>query len=353
MDNDISTALQDHVRQALKRRTTLAIVGGNSKEFYGRASQGEPLLVGAHQGIVGYQPKELVITVRAGTPLHVVERVLAERSQMLAFEPPYFGNGATVGGMVACGLSGPRRPYAGSVRDFVLGVRLINGTGEIGKFGGEVMKNVAGYDVSRLITGALGTLGVILEVSLKVLPRTAATHTLVFEVEMAPALEKMNQWARQPLPISAACYLDNKVFVRLEGSHRGVDSARTVLGGEEVSDAGELWRALREHQHEFFITREPLYRISLPPATPPLTLPGRWLIEWGGAQRWLITDVPIEEIRAVASRVEGHVTVFRNGARDGEVFTPLTSTLARLHRNIKQAFDPSGIFNVGRMYPNW
>lgn len=353
MNNDISATLLEQVRRANAQKTPLAIVGGNSKSFYGRSVLGESLLVGSHQGIVDYQPKELVVTVRAGTPLRILESVLAEQGQILAFEPPHFGSNATIGGTIACGFSGPRRPYAGSARDFVLGVRLISGSGEIVKFGGAVMKNVAGYDVSRLVTGALGTLGVILDISLKVLPMPVYTVTLAFEIGMLQALEKMNQWARQPLPLGATCYDNKQLFVRLEGTTSGVKAAQKVLGGEGVGGATEFWQTLKEQQTSYFITNEPLWRISVPPATPPLALPGRSLIEWGGAQRWLISDAPTPMIRAAVNDCGGHATLFRYGNRDGDVFTPLSPMLAQLHYKLKQSFDPNGVLNVGRMYSHW
>lgn len=353
MNNDIATTLQEQVRIAAAKKTPLQIVAGNSKSFYGREVIGQPLLLASHQGIVDYQPQELVITARAGTTLDTLESVLAEQGQTLAFEPPHFGANATLGGTIACGFSGPRRPYAGSARDFVLGVRLLNGNGDILKFGGEVMKNVAGYDVSRLVTGALGTLGVILDVSLKVLPKPVYTVTLAFDIDVAPALEKMNLWARQPLPLSAACYDDKQLFVRLEGTTSGVKAAQNMLGGEEVDNAEAFWQALREHQSAFFNTSQPLWRISVAPATPPLALSGRWLIDWGGAQRWLVSEAPMQEIRTMLSTLGGHATLFRYGDRDSDVFTPLSPMLAQLHEKIKRAFDPHGIFNIGRMYPQW
>ncbi len=186
--NDISEALEARVEAAIADRTPLAIIGGGSKQFMGRSIQAEDFDVGAHQGIVSHEPSELVVTVRAGTPLEILETALAERGQMLPFEPPRFGERATIGGTIACGISGPRRPYAGAARDFVLGVKLLNGRGEILRFGGQVMKNVAGYDISRLMTGAMGTLGALLEVSLKVLPTPAATQTVSFETAPAAAI---------------------------------------------------------------------------------------------------------------------------------------------------------------------
>lgn len=353
MDQDISASLQEQVRHAYAQGIPLNIIGGNSKSFYGRAAMGQSLLVSAHQGIVNYQPSELVISARAGTPLHIIESTLAEQGQMLAFEPPHFGSTATLGGTIACGLSGPRRPFSGSVRDFMLGVRLINGQGEIVKFGGEVMKNVAGYDVSRLMTGALGTLGIILEPSLKVLPKPAHTVTLAFDMSDSQALGSMNELAQKPLPLSAMCYDGSRLFLRLEGTSSGVLAAQKKLGGEEHKNAETFWLDVREHAIPFFSLNQPLWRLSVPPATGLLALPGQWFIDWGGAQRWLMTDAPASMIREVASKQGGHATLFRHGDRQGDIFQSLSPPLALLHQKLKKAFDERGIFNVGRMYPQW
>jgi glycolate oxidase FAD binding subunit len=344
-DNDISQQLAEAVKAAVQKRTPFTIAGSGSKRFYTGKPEGESLDVTGHRGIVSYEPTELVVTARAGTPLAEVEAALAEKGQMLGFEPPYFGATATLGGTIACGFSGPRRPYAGSARDFVLGTRIINGKGEILKFGGEVMKNVAGYDISRLMVGAFGTLGVLLEVSLKVLPKPAKEITLCFAMPADKAIATMNAWAGRPLPLSAACHLDNTLYVRLSGTEPGVRAAGTKLGGTVVENGDGFWRELREHQRNFFQNDIPLWRLSVPPATAPLNLPGKWLIDWGGAQRWLKSDAPANAIHQHAENVGGYATLFRHGARNGATFHSLPAQLATLHQNLKRAFDPDGIIN--------
>lgn len=351
--NDLTEQFQGRVREALARGTPLELKGGGSKRFYGRTTGGSPLPLGEHSGIVNYEPKELVLTARCGTALADLEQLLAEQGQMLAFEPPHFGENATLGGTIACGFSGPRRPYAGSARDFVLGVRIINGRGEVLHFGGEVMKNVAGYDVSRLMAGSLGTLGLILEVSLKVLPRPTDEITLVQQRDPDEAIRLMNEWAAKPLPISAACYDGAQLYLRLSGASRALISAHELIGGEKRADSGLFWLNLREHRHGFFSSDKPLWRLSLPPHTSHLNLSGKQFIDWGGAQRWLISDTEAQVIRKAVSKVGGHATLFRGGDHGGEVFHPLQGALYTLHRNLKSSFDPDGIFNPGRMYENF
>jgi glycolate oxidase FAD binding subunit len=342
--------LAERVLEAAGRGTPLAIRGGGSKDFYGRPVVGEALDVSGHAGVVSYEPTELVVTARAGTPLAEIEALLAEHGQMLPFEPPRFGPGATLGGMLAAGLSGPRRPWGGAVRDSVLGVRLINGRGEVLKFGGQVMKNVAGYDVSRLMAGALGTLGVILEASFKVLPRPAREVTLVHRLGAAEARRRLNDWQGLPLPLTGTLHLDDTLYLRLSGGEEALRSARETLGGD-VGEAGDLWQDLREQRLPFFTDGEaPLWRLSLPPAAPPLEADAPVLTEWGGALRWLRTDLPAAQVRRLAARQGGHATLFRGGERES-VFQPLTAPMMALHRRVKAAFDTGGILNPGRMYP--
>jgi len=351
MSSDQANELRARVLAAAEAGTRLSIRGNGSKSFLGRTPTGEPLDVAGHTGVVNYQPKELVITARCGTTLEEIEATLAEQGQMMPFEPPRFGARATIGGTVACGLSGPARPYLGSARDLMLGTRVLTGRGEVLRFGGEVMKNVAGYDVSRLMTGAYGTLGVLLDVSLKVLPVPAATRTLTQERPAALAVELMNRWAGRPLPVTATCYDGERLYVRLAGAETGVNQAAKDIGGEPLDEADTFWRdKIREQGHAFFSGDQPLWRLSVPQSAPPLDLPGKQLVEWGGAQRWLRSEADAETIRAAAKRAGGHASLFRGGDHSGEVFHPLPQGLMTLTRNLKQAFDPKGLLNPGRLY---
>ena len=348
-------ALAERIRAAAESRRPLRIRGGGSKDFYGGALTGEVLDTRGCAGLVSYEPSELVVTARGGTPLAELEAALAENGQMLAFEPPHFAPGATLGGCVAAGLSGPRRAAAGALRDFVLGVRLIDGRGRLLTFGGQVMKNVAGYDVSRLLAGSLGTLGLIAEASLKVLPRPPQEITLGFEMPQVRALESCNRWAGLPLPISATAWHDDQLRVRLSGAASALRAAIAKLGGEAVDEpaAAPYWRAIREQTDAFFAGEAPLWRLSLPSGAAPLALPGAQLIEWGGALRWLKSGAAAAAVRAAAAQAGGHATLFRAGAKETGAFTPLAPALARLHREIKAALDPAGILNPGRLYPEF
>jgi glycolate oxidase FAD binding subunit len=349
-DADHGAALVAAVQEALARKTPLQIRGGNSKAFYGRLPAGAPLSVANHRGILHYEPSELVMTARGGTRLAEIEAALDAHHQMLAFEPPHFGPGATLGGAIACGLSGPRRPYAGAVRDFVLGAKIINGRGEILKFGGEVMKNVAGFDAARLMAGALGTLGVLLEVSLKVVPKPLYEITLTRSCGAQQALETMTALACRPLPLSAACFSDDTLYLRLSGSESGVRAAQKKIGGDPLAGQETFWRQVREHTHDFFRGGTLLWRLSLPPAAPLLQLPGLLFIDWGGVQRWLRNPLPADVIRATAAKLGGYATLFRGGEHTGSVFHPLPPGLLALHKRLKNVFDPQGIFNPGRLY---
>lgn len=351
-DHDASEMLCEQVRRANQDKAPLHIVGGNTKAFYGRQVQGTKLSTREHHGISSYDPVELIVSVRSGTPLSELEAALDAEGQCLPFEPPYFGSTATVGGMVATGLSGPRRPWVGSVRDFVLGTRIITHEGKQLRFGGEVMKNVAGYDLSRLMAGAQGTLGLLTEVSLKVLPKPAASHSLRLELPLDAALAKLAEWGRQPLPLSGASYHDGALYLRLEGGVSSVAATRERLGGE-VLDAG-YWDELREQRLAFFNTDDelPLWRLSLPNNTPPLALDGTVLYDWAGAQRWLKSSTDAAIIREACTRAGGHATCYtaQRGDADGEPFTPLAPVVAKYHRNLKAELDPNGIFNPGRLY---
>ncbi|MXS85527.1 glycolate oxidase subunit GlcE [Nitrosomonas sp. HPC101] len=347
------------INAATENKQPLRIRGGGSKDFYGnsQALQHASLLdTSTWQGVVDYEPSELVITARAGTPLVELEKLLHDHGQMLAFEPPYFSASATLGGCVATGLSGPRRAYTGAVRDYVLGTQLLDGQGSILSFGGRVMKNVAGYDVSRLMTGAMGTLGVLLEISLKVLPKPAADRTLCFQASTPEAMAIMRRCATEPLPVSATCFHDDQLYVRLSGAESAVQTAHARLGGDEIKDKDDFWESVRNHTHLFFqegsAAGKALWRLSIKPTTPPLSLPGKQLIEWGGALRWLVTDEDADAavIRTHAADAGGHATLFHGDKTTIPVFHPLSPALLKIHQRLKQQFDPAGILNPQRMY---
>ena len=352
----IAEQFRQQIRAASAAGKPLRLRGGGTKDWYGQQLAGEVLDTRAYAGIIDYEPTELVITARCGTPLAEIEAALAARNQMLAFEPPHFGPGATVGGVVACALAGPRRASAGAVRDFVLGAVLMDGHGERLAFGGQVMKNVAGYDVSRLLAGSLGTLGLILEVSLKVLPLPLREATLRLDCAEIAALRLLNEWAGKPLPISASCWHDGVLSVRLSGAEAAVSAALQSLGGAVLApdDAAAFWQSLREQTHAFFAGAGSLWRLSLPPHASAMILKGRQLIEWGGAQRWLKLDGDADaagsaRIRQAVAAAGGHATLFRGGDKAVGVFHPLAPAVATIHQRLRQAFDPAGIFNPHRM----
>lgn len=365
--------LRERVKAAHDKRQPLRLRGSGTKDFYsedlradaqstgvsttpGAASTGAPpnrpepelLDLRTYTGIVDYEPSELFITARCGTPLAEIEATLAKHNQFLAFEPPAFGGDPTIGGVIAAGLSGPRRMYAGAARDFVLGATLLNGQGDILRFGGQVMKNVAGFDVSRLLCGSLGILGVITEVSLKVLPKPRVEQTIRFAMPAQRAVENFNRWSGQPLPISGAGWWDGTARVRLSGSASAVRAARERMGGDLVnpSMAEEWWNSLRHHTHSIF-RNDTVWRLSVPDTTPPLDLPGEPLIDWGGALRWYATGA--SNAREIASAAAGTALCWKGPPPASGRFHPLQPAVAALHRRLKERFDPHGIFNPGRM----
>ncbi|MDH5323913.1 MAG: glycolate oxidase subunit GlcE [Gammaproteobacteria bacterium] len=352
-DKDISPDLQQRILAARGEKQNLNLCGSGSKSFYGRVATGESLPLSAHRGVVSYEPSELVLTVRAGTTLKEIDALLASQQQMLPFEPPGFGDSATIGGTLACGFSGPRRPFSGAARDFMLGCKVLTGKGEIVNFGGQVMKNVAGYDVSRLMVGAMGTLGVLLEVSLKVLPIPEDEMTLCMPLSETEAIDVMCARAAKPLPLSAACYDGESVCLRLSGSTLAVNDARKKIAGDVLGSSG-FWEQVREHSHYFFSDPRPLWRISVAPATLPLPLRGQWFYDWGGGQRWLKTNDSAAIVRAAVESEGGHATLFSGkqayADTEVEIFHPLPQHLLRLHQRLKATFDPDGILNRGRMY---
>jgi len=349
-DHPALARLRDRVRDAAARRAPLRIRAGGTKDFYGNATAGDLLDPREYAGIVDYAPTELVVTVRGGTRLADLEAALAQHNQMLPFEPPHFGDGATVGGAVAAGLAGPRRVAAGSVRDLLLGASLVDGRGNVLAFGGRVMKNVAGYDMARTLAGSLGTLGVLVDLSIKVLPKPVAERTLAFELDEATAIRQLNEWGGQPLPISASAWLDGTLRVRLSGAGAAVDAAQARLGGAVVADAERWWADLREQRLPYFAGEAPLWRVSVPPTTPSLRL-DRTLLEWHGGQRWVRGDLAPEAMHPMARSLGGHATRFRGGDARVPAFQPLEPVLAQINARLKAEFDPAGIFNPGRLIP--
>ena len=345
---DRTESIQREVRAAFESDTPLAVEGGGTKRFYGRKPAGETLPVGEHRGIVNHEPSELVLTVRAGTPVRETQAALAEHGQWLPFDPPRHDESSTIGGVVACAMSGPTRPWVGAVRDFVLGTRVVNGRGDVLSFGGEVMKNVAGYDVSRLMAGALGTLGVLLEISFKLLPLPAVERTRVFDLTAGEAIARMTEWARSPHPILGAVHDGERLHLRLAGAEPAVAEAESRLGGE--AGDGAVWPDLRDHRLDFFTAEGPaLWRLCVPAHVPPLDLPDPVLVDWGGAQRWLRSDAPEPALRAAAATAGGHATCYRGGDRE-RPFHPLDEGIALLHARLKAAFDPGRILNRDRLY---
>jgi glycolate oxidase FAD binding subunit len=352
------TAAGDHSEDILAalrrarelRRPVYISAGGSKRHLLGRTCDGEELNLSKHRGIVNYQPQELVITARSGTPLTEIEKALQDNRQMLSFEPPLFNGRATVGGTLACNLSGPARPWGGSIRDMVLGVQLINGQCERLNFGGKVMKNVAGFDVARLQAGALGTLGVLSEVSLKVLPRPEKTLTLRFAMGAAEAIECMNRRAGEPKPLAGACWLDGHLYLRLWGAASGVDSAAVQWGGEQLSTDETPWDGLRQMTLPFFAGDAPLWRFSVKSSAAVAPDLGPTLLDWGGAQRWVRGDHDHKVVHNAAVAACGHATLFRGGDRRGELRAPLPAVEQDLQQRLKRSFDPDGILNPGRLY---
>jgi glycolate oxidase FAD binding subunit len=346
-DADLSFELAERVREATAHRTPLRIVGGDTKLFYGRQVEGERLDIAAHRGVLSYDPTELVVTARAGTPIQAIDAMLAEHGQMLAFEPPVLGHPSTLGGVVASGLAGPRRPFAGAARDFVLGVTVLDGRGDALRLGGTVFKNVAGFDGFRLMAGAHGCLGVLLDISLRVSPRPIAERSVTIDEEWPAAKARLNGLVGRQTPLSAAMHDGEHLHLRFSGSEGGVAKSVADSGGRPTP-AG-LWEDMRDLKHPLF-AKERLWRLSIPHAGPLPNLGGERLIEWAGSQVWLAADAPAPEVRDACARLGGHATLFRGAQPSEEVFTPLAPPLLALHKRIKAAFDPAGVLNPGRMY---
>lgn len=355
MNSPLLQEWRDRIRLAAQEKSPLLLQGSGSKSFYGESIEGELMDLRAHQGIVSYDPSELVVTVCGGTPLIELEKTLAENNQFLPFEPPHFGENATVAGCVAAGLAGPRRASAGGVQDFVLGAHLLDGTGEHLRFGGQVMKNVAGYDVSRLLCGALGSLGIITQLSLKVLPKPEQELTVKLEINQIEALQLINNLSAQPLPISASTWVAGQLYIRLSGAPSPIDVAVQAIGGESLApaEAESFWQNIKEQTHPFFHSQanKTLWRLSVPSTSDPVLTDHDQLIEWGGALRWTHSDKDAHEIRTEVAKIGGSATAFRQSSSFVSYFHPLAPINLKIQQRLKEKFDPAGIFNPGRIYP--
>lgn len=356
MSSDISEQLRQRVADACQQKTPLAIAGSGSKAFYGNPVAGESISTLEHSGITDYQPSELVVTVRSGTRLSELEAELKASNQMLAFEPPHHGSDSTIGGIVACGLSGPGRAAFGAVRDFVLGASIINGRAQHLKFGGQVMKNVAGYDASRLMVGAQGTLGILLDISLKVLPIRESEITLQLTADFDTANAHLRRWIKHGLPITASCYLKDTLYIRLGSTHSAVKQALSDINQQFASQqiSNNFWLPIKNQNHAFFndkraMPSRTLWRCSLQGATETCGDIDEQLIEWNGALRWIYSD---DNLQPIAAGFGGHATRYALDATQGStnIFQPLQPASLKIHQRLKQAFDPEHILNPGRLY---
>ena len=351
MDNNSTQKICEQIADAHNNATPLKITGGNSKQFYGRKIEAEKLSLKEHSGILDYHASELVITARSGTNMSEIESALSAQNQILAFEPPIHNEKSTLGGIIACGVSGPRRGFACAARDAVLGTTIANGKGEVMKFGGQVMKNVAGYDVSRMMVGAQGTLGALLDISVKVLPKSECETTLDFEMSFEESQQNVRQWILQGHPISASCFQNGQLTIRLSSTENSVTQAQKTLGGEQSNL--DIWNQLRHQTHDFFTTHKNIWRISVPPATPMFAESKPQLVEWNGALRWVACDVEDDNnVFAYAKVFGGHATRYTLNTDNAEqVFQPLAEPMLKIQQKLKASFDPKNILNPGRLYP--
>jgi glycolate oxidase FAD binding subunit len=375
--NPIIEIFREHILNAAKNKTLLSIEGGGTKSWYGNTNTYTKLDTRTYSGILEYQPEELVITACAGTPLKEIEAALKEKNQMLAFEPPHFGEHATFGGAIAAGLAGPGRISVGNFRDFVLGARILDGKGQDLSFGGQVMKNVAGYDVSRLIPGSMGTLALLLEASVKILPKPAATATIRCQIPQERALRILNEWAGQPLPLSASCWIgntsgDGQLTIRLAGAAAAIKAAIPLMSAQvnaselDPQSAEVFWNDLREHQlpsFENLAADQTLYRLALPAACGPITIPGvsnEIVLEWHGQQRWIKAagdEATFTLIKQLATSHGGHATRFKLGSNVNPAFQRFTllseqahsKALEAVQERLRSAFDPAGVFATKRL----
>lgn len=349
-DHDFQAELIHSVEDAIEHKQPLAIHGSNSKNFLGNKITGKPVDVSHHNGIIEYEPSELFITAKCGTPLQEIESTLRENKQILPFEPPSFAITDTLGGTIACGLSGPRRAYANSIRDCILGANIINGKAEYLTFGGNVMKNVAGYDTSRLMCGAYGTLGIIMQASIRVAPKPQFQMTTVLECSQNEAITQLGQWAHTHLPITASFFHNNLLHIRLEGLQNSVINTHKITGGEVLSSNEEFWNSVKNHRHEFFKSELPLWKLVIPHNTPALPIPGNTCFEWNSGLRWITSNDSPENIISCCKQARGSATLFKSTTKPNDHLPDLSADLKKLHIKIKSAFDPDNIFNPGRQY---
>ncbi|WP_338848113.1 glycolate oxidase subunit GlcE [Massilia sp. W12] len=346
---------QEQIRSAAAARRPLRLRGSGSKDWYGGPLQGEILDTRAWRGILAHAPEELVLSARCGTPMREIEQTLQQAGQMLACEPPHFGPDATLGGVLCAGLCGPGRERYGALRDAVLGVALLDGRGDLLRFGGQVMKNVAGYDVARMLPGSMGVLGLVTQVSLRLQPLPRAQVSLLLDMPQAHALQALQRWQLAGLPLDASCYFDGQLRLRLSGLETVVAAAQREIGGAIVVNGAQFWRDVREQQLDFFLQARSLWRLAAPADAQIAALPGRQLLEWGGALRWLALDTPPDpafgaHLRQQLAACGGHATLMRGATADCPAFTPLAPAMLALQRRVKRVFDPALIFNPGRLY---
>ena len=352
---DISKALQQQISDAAKNAQSLQIIGNNSKAFYGcdvSSTDAIPLHVADHKGVLDYQPSELTITARAGTPIKDIIDLLAEHGQMLPFEPPCFDNRATLGGCIATALSGPRRPWTGPVRDYVIGTRILTGDGKEIRLGGKVMKNVAGYDLFRPMAGALGTLGLILDITVKLLPLPEHEISFAITSDNNNIQPRLHDWRRCSLPLSAASFYQGQLSIRLSGSASSIDDAMSKLPSARKETSNDYWKILNEQQLSFFDDDSPLYRLVVPTNAAYDTFDGECLTDWGGALRWIKSSLSFEDVQKHAAELGGTALVYRHSKQGEDVFSPIADGLFELHKRIKKVMDPAGILNPGRLYRN-